>query len=148
MDLPVSVVALAAWSPWTHLALLPAASRLPGVYLAATTTALVYVGMAEDRRGAGLRGRMTAYCTGKAAVSGLGRAVDRAVNDEGFLHRRLAAVAAGEGLDAKGWAALAMREAGLSLSWATTTDPATAVDPAKHVLTALHEQQLRNLRRS
>lgn len=149
VDLPGSVVALAAWSAWTRLDLLPAAApRLPGVYLAATTTALVYVGMAGDRRGAGLRGRMTAYCTGKAAVSGLGRAVlDRALNDKGFLHRRLAAVTAGERLDAKGWAALAMREAGLSLCWATTTDRATAVDLEKQVLTALHEQQLWNLRR-
>lgn len=78
----------------------------------------------------------------------MGRAVlDRALNDEGFLNRRLAAVAAGERLDAKGWAALAMREAGLSLCWATTTDRATAVDLEKQVLTALHEQQLWNLRR-
>lgn len=42
-------------------------------------------GHAKDRRGAGLRGRMTAYCTGKAAVSGLGRAVlDHALNDDEF----------------------------------------------------------------
>jgi hypothetical protein len=144
VDVPVSVVALAAWSAWTRFDLLPAAApRLPGVYLAATTTELVYVGMAGDRRGAGLRGRMTAYCTGKAAVLGLGRAVlDRALDDEGFLSRRLAAVAGREWLDAKGWVALAMREAGLSLCWATTVDRDTAVDLEKHVLAALHEQQL------
>nr|WP_232327803.1 hypothetical protein [Kibdelosporangium sp. MJ126-NF4]CEL13366.1 hypothetical protein [Kibdelosporangium sp. MJ126-NF4] len=92
---------------------------------------------------------MTAYCTGKAAVSGLGRAVlDRALNDEDFVARRLAAVVAGQWLDAQGWAALAMREAGLSLCWATTSGRATAVDLEKHVLAALHEQHLWNLRRS
>jgi len=80
-------------------------------------------------------------------VSGLGRAVlDRALNDASFLNMRLAALAAGECLDAKGWAALAMREAGLPLCWATTADHATAVDLEKHVLAALHEQQLWNLR--
>ena len=69
---PVSVVALADRAAWTRFDPLPAAApRLPGVYLAATATELVYVGMAGDRRGAGLRGRMSAYCTGKAAVSGL-----------------------------------------------------------------------------
>jgi hypothetical protein len=150
VDLPVSVGELASWSAWTSFDLLPAAApRLPGVYLAATTTELVYVGMAGDRRGVGLRGRMTAYCTGKAAVSGLGRAVlDRALNDEDFFNRRLTALTVGESLDAKGWAALAMREAGLSLCWAITADRAAAVDLEKHVLAALHEQQLWNLRRS
>ena len=60
--------------------------------------------------------------------------LDRALNDGGFLNRRLAALAAGAWLDAKGRAALAMREAGLSLCWATTADRATAVDLEKHVL--------------
>jgi hypothetical protein len=49
-------------------------------------------------------------------------------------------------LDAKGWAALAMREAGLWLCWATTADRATAVELEEHVLTALHGQGLWNLR--
>jgi hypothetical protein len=148
LDLPRSVVELADWSAWTRFDLLPAAApRLPGVYLAANLSGFVYVGMAGDRRGAGLRGRMTAYCTGKAAVSGLGRAVlDRALNHEGFLAGRLAAVVAGERLDAKGWAALAMREAGLWLCWTTTPDRATAVELEEHVLTALHGQGLWNLR--
>ncbi|NUT96391.1 MAG: hypothetical protein HOY78_30625 [Saccharothrix sp.] len=118
------------------------------MYLAATTAGLVYVGMAGDRRGAGLRGRMTAYCTGKAAVSGLGRAVlDRALDDTAFLTRRLDALTAGHRLDAKGWAALAMREAGLWLCWTTTADRATAVDLEHRVLTATREQHLWNLRR-
>ncbi|MGM1061351.1 hypothetical protein [Saccharothrix sp. Mg75] len=149
VELSEPVAALATWSPWIPFDVLPAAApRSPGVYLAATTAGLVYVGMAGDRRGVGLRGRMAAYCTGKAAVSGLGRAVlDRALNDGAFLSRRLAALTAGERLDVKGWAALAMCEAGLWLCWATTADRATAVELEKRVLTALHEQQLWNLRR-
>ena len=149
MELLGSVAALAAWSTWNPFDVLPAAApRLPGVYLAATTAGLVYVGMTGDRRGAGLRGRMTAYCTGKAAVSGLGRAVlDRALNEERFLTKRLVALTAGERLDAKGWAAVAMQEAGLWLCWATTADRATALALEKRVLTALHEQPLWNLRR-
>ena len=43
-DLPMLVVEWAAWSAWTRFDRLPAAApRLPGVYLAATATALVYV---------------------------------------------------------------------------------------------------------
>ncbi|MFD7655252.1 hypothetical protein ACFV4N_14875 [Actinosynnema sp. NPDC059797] len=59
----------------------------------------------------------------------------------------MAALAAGQRLDAKGWAALAMREAGLWLCWATTADRSTAVDLEKRALSALREQHLWNLRR-
>ncbi|WP_156077285.1 hypothetical protein [Saccharothrix sp. NRRL B-16314] len=147
VSLPRSVVALATWSSWTRFDLLPAAApRLPGVYLVATATELVYVGMAGDRGGAGLSGRMAAYCTGKAAVSGLGRAVlDRALNDVASSHGSLAV---GERLDTQGWAVLAMREAGLWLCWATTADRATAVELEEHVLTAPPEQRLWNPRSS
>lgn len=55
---------------------------------------------------------------------------------------------AGQRLDAKGWAALAMREAGLWMRWATTSDRATALNLEKRVLTALHEHLLWNLGRS
>ncbi|MGW4115838.1 hypothetical protein ACWEFJ_33615 [Actinosynnema sp. NPDC004786] len=57
----------------------------------------------------------------------------------GLLSGRLAAR---ERLDAKGWAPLAMREAGLWLRWATTADRAAAVDLEEHVLAALREQRL------
>jgi hypothetical protein len=43
---------------------------------------LVHVGMAGERRGQGLRGTLTVYRRGKAAVSGLGKAVlDRGFPD-------------------------------------------------------------------
>ncbi|MEU4807187.1 hypothetical protein [Actinosynnema sp. NPDC023587] len=148
-ELPAPVATLAVWSGWVPFDVLPvAAPRLPGVYLAAVAGVLVYVGMAGDRRGAGLRGRMIAYRTGKAAVSGLGRAVlDRAFNDQDFLTRRLTALTTGQRLDAKGWAALAVKEAGLWLCWATTADRAAAVQLEHDVLTALRRQHLWNLRR-
>lgn len=41
--------------------------------------------------------------------------LDRALNDAASLTRRLDALTAGHRLDAKGWAASAMREAGLWL---------------------------------
>ena len=50
-------------------------------------------------------------------------------------------------MDAKGWAALAMREAGLWLCWATTASRATAVELEEQVLNVLSEQRLWNLRR-
>ncbi|ACU37439.1 hypothetical protein [Actinosynnema mirum] len=147
--LPGAVAALATWSDWTAFDALPAAApRRPGAYLVADATGPVYAGMAGDRRGAGLRGRMTAYTTGKAAVSGLGRAVlDRALADEGFLVERLTALRAGTRLTAKGWAALALREAGLWVCWSVTADRAQAVGLEERVLTALHALPLWNLRR-
>ena len=43
---------------------------------------IVYVGMAGERRGKGIRGRLNVYGSGKALVSGLGEAVmDRALAD-------------------------------------------------------------------
>lgn len=66
------IAALAAWSPWTPFALaIQQAPRLPGVYLARQTATgpLVYVGMAGERRGKGIKDRLTVYYRGKAAVS-------------------------------------------------------------------------------
>lgn len=53
---------LAAWSPWLPLIeAWSSAPRQPGVYLARIDGGLVvYVGMAGDLRGAGLRGRLRA----------------------------------------------------------------------------------------
>jgi hypothetical protein len=74
---------LADWSPWLPFeAAVQQAPLLPGVYMARTpgaTNEVVYVGMAGERRGRGIRGRLTVYQRGRAAVSGLGEAVmDRA----------------------------------------------------------------------
>ncbi|SCG40856.1 hypothetical protein GA0070619_1026 [Micromonospora zamorensis] len=102
------VAALAKWSPWLpfHDAAV-SAPRLPGVYLARQGAAggLVYVGMAGERRGQGLRGRLTVYRRGKAAVSGLGEAVlDRALADATFVQEHLEQLIGGQPKRAATWA--------------------------------------------
>ena len=76
---------LANWSPWVPFAeALDVAPREPGVYVVREGRAgpIVYVGMAGERRGSGLRGRLRVYASGKALTSGLGEAVaDRAFAD-------------------------------------------------------------------
>ena len=101
----------------------------PGVYMARqrTTGVTVYVGMAGERRGRGLRGRLNAYLTGKALVSGLGEAaLDRALADPLWLQARIDEVANGSPQRAKYWGALAVEHADLQFRWRTTADPVTA----------------------
>ena len=75
------------WSPWTVLAdAVRIATTSPGVYLARAGGSIVYVGMAGERFGQGVRGRLTVYARGRAAVSGLGEAVlDRALADRNWI---------------------------------------------------------------
>lgn len=76
---------VADWSPWLSLdEAVKVAPRLPGVYLArqGEMGPIVYAGMAGERSGQGIRGRLRAYASGKGLVSGLGEAVlDRALAD-------------------------------------------------------------------
>lgn len=66
------------------------ASRRPG-------GDIIYVGMAGERRGQGVRGRLAIYGTGKGLASGLGEAVlDRALADPDWLQQRLDEVHAGQ----------------------------------------------------
>lgn len=122
---------LAEWSAWLPVAEAYAvAPRLPGVYLAreGVDGPIVYVGMAGDRRGEGLRGRLRVYVGGKGAVSGLGEAaMDRALADAEWLRVRLAELEQGRPLRAKGWAALALARADLHVCWAVTDDQQGAV---------------------
>jgi hypothetical protein len=64
------VASLAAWSPWLPFEETAiSAPRLPGAYLArkGSDGGLVYVGMAGERRGQGLRGRLT-VCTAEGKL--------------------------------------------------------------------------------
>ena len=66
---PALLTDLADWASWTPFGdALATAPRLPGVYLAreGARGALVYVGMAGERRGQGIRGRLAIYTSGKA----------------------------------------------------------------------------------
>lgn len=123
-----SVLDLATWSEWVPLASADV-PRLPGVYLArrGQNGPMVYVGMAGERRGEGLRGRVRRYTSGKALASGLGEAVfDRALADAGWLRERLAEVESGQPMRATGWGRAALTWADLHICWAVTADGAAA----------------------
>lgn len=143
----VDVETLATWSSWVPFSTaLEQAARRPGVYMArGLDTLTVYVGMAGERRGDGLRGRLRLYLTGKAAVSGLGEAcLDRALADAAWVQDRLAEVTAGAPRRAKDWARLAVERADLQVRWATTTDRDAARRLERQVLTALRDEALWN----
>lgn len=142
------IAPLAAWSPWlpfNDAAL--RAPRLPGVYLAREGAGgeLAYVGMAGERRGQGLRGRLTVYRRGKAAVSGLGEAVlDRALADPAFVRAHLDELLAGRPKRAAAWAQDALRHADLHIRWAVTPDRPMAAVLERAVLDALAASPLWN----
>jgi hypothetical protein len=101
---------LANWSLWfPFVEAVAVAPRLPGVYMAKDSAQVVYVGMAAERRGQGIRGRLTVYRRGRAAVSGLGEAaMDRALRDPDWLRARLEAVEKGADWRTRDWAAAAL----------------------------------------
>lgn len=146
-DPVVDVGTLAAWSAWVPFATaVVEAPQLPGVYLARGVDNLtVYVGMAGERRGQGLRGRLRLYQSGKGAVSGLGEAcLDRALADADWVRERLAELSANTPRRAKDWARLAVERADLHVRWATVADRATALRLEREVLNALRSEALWN----
>lgn len=140
-DLVALVDAVADWSAWLPLGeAVRSATQSPGVYMARTgeTGPLVYVGMAGERRGRGVRGRLETYQRGKGAVSGLGEAcLDRALADPDWVGERLAELKDGTPLRAKGWARLAVQRADLHLRWAETEDGDAARSLERTVLAQL-----------
>jgi hypothetical protein len=121
---------LADWSAWVPFDdAVRSATRGPGVYMARNGAdgPLVYMGMAGERRGRGVRGRLETYDRGKGAVSGLGEAcLDRALADPSWVADRLVDRKAGMALRAKEWARLAVRRADLRMCWSETSDADTA----------------------
>jgi hypothetical protein len=88
---------------------------------------IVYVGMAGERRGQGIRGRLRVYASGKALTSGLGEAVaDRAFADPAWLCQRLAETTAGSPRRAIEWGKEAFLRADLYVRWTTTADKQSA----------------------
>lgn len=141
MDDLARVDDLATWSPWVALnEAATTAPQLPGVYMAreGDIGPVVYVGMAGERRGQGIRGRLHVYSRGKGLVSGLGEAaMDRALADAGWLRGRLADVEAGQPARAKAWGQAALERADLHLRWAVTPDRGAALELERAVLNAL-----------
>lgn len=142
---------LADWSDWYPFKRASVeAPLLPGVYLARLGDAgpVVYVGMAGERRGKGVRGRLSIYSSGKAAVSGLGEAsFNRALLDLEWVRARLAGLESGEKLTAQQWARAAIEHWDLHVRWATTTDRAGALELEREVIRALEGLPLWNVRR-
>jgi hypothetical protein len=106
---------------------------------------VVYVGMAAERRGQGIRGRLTVYRRGRAAVSGLGEAaMDRALADPDWVRARLEQVEAGARWRTRDWATAALERAELDLRWATTATGDAARRLERTVLAALADLDLWN----
>ena len=139
---------LASWSGWLPFAVAAAeAPRTPGVYQARVGAAgpLVYVGMAGERRGQGVRGRLTVYRRGRGAVSGLGEAaLDRALADVTWLRERLERVEAGAVWRTRDWATAALERLDLHVRWAVTVDGDAARRLEREALDALVDVELWN----
>ena len=142
------VEALASWSPWSSFAeAARTAPHSPGVYLLRLPQSqeIVYVGMAGERKGQGLRGRMAIYRSGKGAASGFGEAAfDRALADEVFVSGQLNRLQAGEVLRAKQWAKDAIAHFSPEIRWTETADGAAALQLEKRVGILLHPHGLWN----
>jgi hypothetical protein len=139
---------LAEWSAWLPFAqACAAAPRQPGVYLAreGLDGPIVYAGMAGERHGQGIRGRLNVYSSGKALVSGLGEAVmDRALADTDWLRERLTDVQEGRPMRAKAWGQAALARANLYVCWAITVNRRSAFELERAVLHELGGGELWN----
>lgn len=138
--------ALAEWSLWLPFAeAVDQAPRSPGVYMARDRYQVVYVGMAAERRGQGIKGRLTVYRRGRAAVSGLGEAaMDRALGDAEWLRGRLQQIERGVDWRTRDWATAALERAELEVRWATTPTGDAAQQLERAVLRVLADVELWN----
>lgn len=148
MTLPHVTDELADWSAWAPLLKAVAdAPTVPGVYMARERHSgqVVYVGMAGERSGRGLRGRLRVYLSGKAAVSGLGEAaMDRALADADGLANMLAEVREGSPGRTRVWATRALTRAELEIRWATCADKTAAVALERQAIATLADTGLWN----
>jgi hypothetical protein len=133
-----------SWAPWRPFEdAVRVAPREPGVYVARErpTGQIVYIGMAGERRGQGIQGRLRIYLTGKAAVSGLGEAVlDRALADPAWLDHMADRTRTEGPLRAKQWAQAALARADLELTWTTTPDRASAMITEQRLIAAVQHR--------
>lgn len=134
------------WSTWHPLSqAVKSATTSPGVYLARVDGEIAYVGMAGERRGRGVRGRLTVYARGRAAVSGLGEAaLDRALADESWLEERLNDLRRDGPTRAKEWAVAAMSRRPIEVCWAAAESTDQARTWEQQVLIDLEDVELWN----
>lgn len=146
--LTAAVDGLANWSDWVDLAeAATQAPTMPGVYMAALpgTGEIIYVGMAGERRGQGLRGRLAAYQSGRGVVSGFGAAaMDRALQDVDWLRERLSELELGVAATTREWATAAIVRINPQIRWTTVADRASAQELERRVLAALASEDLWN----
>jgi hypothetical protein len=134
------------WSGWTTLSdAVRTATISPGVYLARVGGQVVYVGMAGERRGQGVRGRLTVYARGRGAVSGLGEAVlDRALADPDWLTAKFNDLRANGPTRAKEWAAAAFEREPLDVAWSSTESAKAAEELEQQILVEFADATLWN----
>lgn len=134
------------WSEWIPFDdALKVAPRFPGVYMFRIAEepqrGPVYVGMAGERKGNGLRGRLAIYASGKGAGSGLGEhAFDRALEDPEWLQARLDEALAGRSMRAKAAARSAIDHAGLEVRWQTVETRAQALQLEAQLISEYRSQ--------
>jgi len=125
-----SVDLLAVWSNWEPFAAAaPRAPVTPDVYqFRDREGTIIYVGMAGERKGQGIRGRLSIYRRGKGAVSGFGEAaLDRALADAHFVEEHLEAVRLGNPVRAAQWAKDAIIWLDVEVRWAECATRADAL---------------------
>lgn len=139
-----AVDSLTEWSEWEPFTIAaPRAPLVPGVYqMRLRGGSIVYVGMAGERKGRGIRGRLSIYRRGKGAVSGFGEAaLDRALASTEFIEKHLENVRAGNPARASIWAQDAICWLDVEVRWAIceTRDAALALESAVVDLLMTHE---------
>ncbi|NYJ18502.1 hypothetical protein [Glaciibacter psychrotolerans] len=102
---------------------------------------VVYIGMAGERKGKGIWGRLSMYRRGRGAVSGFGEAaLDRALSDVAFIEDHLEAVRFGQITRASAWARDAIAWTNVEIRWAAceTASEAVALEDEAVRLLKLH----------
>jgi len=134
------------WSDWVPLAAAAAqAATAPGVYVFRSEGQIVYVGMAGERRGLGIRGRLRVYARGRGAVSGFGEAaLDRALADPDWLAERLDDLHKNGPTRTKDWAIAALARVPFDVCWSAADSAGQARAWETGVLEELEDLELWN----
>lgn len=146
----ISYESMANWSSWVPFVdacrVIP---RLPGVYVARIVGGeIVYIGMAAERSGHGMRGRLAIYSSGKGATAGMGEtALDLALADPAWMRERTLDAENGRPLRAKELARAAIHKADLELRWTTTADGPSASALELEIIQSFAGKPLWNRRR-